>query len=122
VKAIFSQNINHPGFHIHSNETDDEAYYNSVHYHVDHFNFYELIPQGKVYSFNIPISVPINGSSLSYVKDGLQTLEYKEGMLGLWNGELKHGINLFKLVDRNDYRINMQFHISVVNKNAYVFW
>jgi len=122
VKAIFSQNINHPGFHIHSNETNNEAYYNHVHYHTDKFDLLGLIPQGKVYSFNIPISVPLNGSSLSYMKDGIQTLEYKEGMLGLWNGDLKHGINTFKLVDRNDYRINMQMHISVINKNAYVFW
>ena len=122
VKAIFSRNINYPGFHIHSNETNDEAHYNHVYYHTDTFELHGLIPQGKFYSFNIPISVPLNGSSLSYMKNGFQTLEYKEGMLALWNGDLKHGINLFKLVDRNDYRINMQMHISVVNKNAYVFW
>jgi hypothetical protein len=119
--VIYSDNLSVPGFHIFTYNVPNRKFFLNM--HRDTYCHDDDVLKGKVYSLILPICLPKSGSGLIYkINNEQKYLKYNVGGLGVWDGNVEHSIDDFVLTDENDYRITLQFHISVNEKNIILFW
>lgn len=121
--TYYCDDVAYPGFHIFGPGLKDESIkYDYFHYHYDRYpdHFKNIIPYSEVYSFIIPIRLPVAGASLDY--NETKKFLYKTGSLSYWHGEVAHKISDFVLQDETDYRITWQIHVAVLKDIAIMFW
>jgi len=115
----YQNNFQLPGFHIFVTNNVKNVSYTSIKFHQDG---YKNFPANKVDSIVIPISLPKLGGSLLF-NDPPEIFPYKEGMLGIWPGNLIHTIEPFTFADSSECRITMQMHtVILLNNKRIVFW
>lgn len=130
--VTYLHNANYPGFHIYAlREKQPSSNYNSYNFHRDNFAYLsQLTTLGQIVSVVIPISLPKLGGALLYtthdtIYRDLYTeclrLDYTEGMLAHWGGEITHSIEPFNL-NQNEYRITLQMHLNVKDTDIEIFW
>lgn len=135
IEINYSEKFNYPGFHI-SNAYEMQ----NANFHTDDFKNLHLLAFGKdklyfrspkIFSFIIPISLPLEGAGLlirnTFLSDRQllkydSILNYELGMLAIWDGDMQHSIKPFKPTDELDLRITLQFHVAIANNKGYIFW
>jgi len=125
MEVNYLNSLNYPGFHVFVCDTE-RGKHESYNFHKDHFPYLnKFVNLGKIYSIVIPISMPLQGGNLLYKDNNKDNIifNYKVGSMIMWEGSLTHSIEPFVL-DSNQNRITMQFHINVdtTNNKISVFW
>ena len=137
LEISFHDNLHYPGFHI----SNSQPMVNP-NFHVDKFpNLRYFLQKKEAFYFGNPkiLSVILVVNTLS--KDtGLllrnkvlsesdrhtfkfdDFIEYKQGMLAMWDGERQHSIKPFIPKDADDVRLTMQCHIAISNNRGIIFW
>ena len=137
IEISFHDNLHYPGFHISNGQSMTKP-----NFHVDKFpNLKYCLDRKEAFYFNNPkiLSVILVINTLS--KDtGLllrnkvlsdaerfnlkydEIIEYKQGMLAMWDGDRQHSIKPFIPIDSYDIRLTMQCHIAISNNKGIIFW
>lgn len=138
LPAVFSPNLNFPGFHIFLGPVDnrgvvsEKRYYLGLkgRFHLD--NFPDFIPEFEkkehIESFVVPIQLPKkHATNLWWYypdqsrEEAPNTLTYSEGMLGHWHGQYPHAIGEVVL-EEDEARITLQFHVCIKPDRVILFW
>ena len=115
----YRPNFQLPGFHIFVTNNVKNVSYSNLNFHKDGSKYFSA---NKVDSIVIPISLPKLGGSLLF-NNPPEIFPYKEGMLGIWPGNLIHSIEPFTFADSSECRITMQMHTTMLpNNKRIVFW
>lgn len=128
IPVEYHPNLNFPGFHISKGKG-----MTTTNFHRDGFKnlplflgsdkIYFLNP--KIYSFVLPIKLtdPESGLLIKNKQSELpDILQYHEGALSAWDGDLVHSVKPMKENLENNIRITMQCHVAVSSKISYIFW
>jgi hypothetical protein len=115
----YSNNFQLPGFHIFVTNNVKNISYTNLNFHRDGFKHFT---SSKIDSIVIPISLPNIGGSLLF-NDPPEIFLYKEGMMGIWPGNIIHSIEPFTFSNSSECRITMQMHVTMLpNKKRMIFW
>lgn len=134
IEFSYHNNLNYPGFHV-SKES-----MNVPNFHTDFFPELSSTLNGveklfyrsaKILSFVIPISISSNQSTGLLIRNNFDNsrtslnyskmLNYTEGILAAWQGNVIHSIKPFEHKKDNP-RITMQFHAAIQKNQGIIFW
>lgn len=138
LPAVFSPNLNFPGFHIFLGPIDNKDLDPTKEHHsapmgkIHLDNFPDFIPEFErkehIESFVLPIQLPKKHSTnLRWYypdqsrEESSNTLTYSEGMLGHWHGQYPHAIGDV-LLEEDEARITLQFHVCIKPDRVILFW
>ena len=137
LPAVFSPNLNFPGFHIFLGPIDNRGVVSDKYYlgvkgrlHLDTFPVFipEFEKKEHIESFVVPIQLPKKHATNLWwyypdqsKEDAPNTLTYSEGMLGHWHGQYPHAIGEVVL-EEGEARITLQFHVCIKPDRVILFW
>jgi hypothetical protein len=138
LPAVFSPNLNFPGFHVFVGPIDNRGIDSSQEFYIGakgraHLDtFPDFIPEFEnhehIESFIVPIQLPKRETNLWWwdsldkiTKEPPNILTYSEGMLGHWHGQYPHAIGEV-LLEEGEARISLQFHVCIKPDRVILFW
>lgn len=120
-RVILHEKLPIPGFHIFSNVTDTPTGKTHFDWHNDTTisDYVGGVKSNSIYSFVLLVQNIEDFSHLDYEMKGIQNiLPYKETVLHMWNGNIRHKIGSMKL-NPNEARITLQGHLYFDENDNY---